>query len=278
MFKRLKNLYRINVGIAHDLRTLTKSVLILRQLAMNEIIQELRVFARSKQMNFIETLEFIEVNKVSLARFGDGELKAMLRTGHNLRFQKNSVALQQELLNVVAEGEKNPTKVLVALPHIFSDTHWMGIWADVWPETKTLFENLPRLGNAHVSRPIFFEETGQSGIDAWKVLWKDKSVTVITGYGSRFDLIPELFNEVKSATFLFSKPKDAFDDLDRIVAEAKKDPADLFLISLGPAGTVLASKLASEGRWALDVGHLSDSYRNVYEGAPRPEHNPLVKD
>ncbi|MFJ2317205.1 GT-D fold domain-containing glycosyltransferase, partial [Glutamicibacter sp. NPDC087661] len=71
--------------------------------------------------------------------------------------------------------------------------------------------------------------------------------------------------------------KDAFTDLERVVSETLEKNPDLAIISLGPAGTVLAKKLSERGIRALDIGHLSSSYLNVVQGQARPEHTPATR-
>jgi hypothetical protein len=100
---------------------------------------------------------------------------------------------------------------------------------------------------------------------------------VITGKGSRFELIPALFDNVASADFTYSTASNAFEDLARLNGELASTTDELYLIALGPAGTVLAAQLAEAGKWAIDLGHISDSYENVFKGAVRPELKPVTK-
>lgn len=72
-----------------------------------------------------------------------------------------------------------------------------------------------------------------------------------------------------------SLPVDAYADLDRLTDLAADHPAELFLISLGPAGTLLADRLARAGRRAIDIGHLSTSLLTA-KGGPWPEQARLV--
>lgn len=46
---------------------------------------------------------------------------------------------------------------------------------------------------------------------------------------------------------------------------------DMFLIALGPTGTVLASRLFHKNLRALDIGHLNNSYDTVFLNSVRPE-------
>jgi hypothetical protein len=53
-------------------------------------------------------------------------------------------------------------------------------------------------------------------------------------------------------------------------------PADIFVLSLGPTATVLAARLSRGGRRVIDIGPLASSYRTVFLGAGRPEHQPMT--
>jgi hypothetical protein len=129
-----------------------------------------------------------------------------------------------------------------------------------------------------VSRPIFFQFLRQDGVKLWRNVWDGLDTCVITGRGSRFELIDPLFDNVGAVTSVYSTPRDAFADLAPLMEELVKGPThDLYLIALGPAGTVLAAMLASEGRRAVDVGHVSDSYLNVFNGEPWPESKKVTR-
>lgn len=59
------------------------------------------------------------------------------------------------------------------------------------------------------------------------------------------------------------------DDVMKQCIEQKQ--VDLFLIALGPTGTVLAARLHHRGFRALDIGHLNNSYDTVFLNQMRPE-------
>ena len=128
-----------------------------------------------------------------------------------------------------------------------------------------------------MTRQDFFKFYKQEGVELWRNIWNDKNVVIITGENSRFELIPELFDGVKSTEFIYTKPTNAFSEIDNIIEEAKSKNPDMFLISLGPAGTVLAYEMAKQGKRALDIGHISSSYQNAFEGKPVAEKTPIVR-
>lgn len=262
--------------IEASLASIAKSQKIIQQAAANPYLSQMRQFVATKQMNFLETLNYIRENKVSMTRFGDGEMRMMLRFEYKLRFQRNSLALRKALRETIEYAQANPKKILLGFPHPYEDTHWTGVWVDIWEEAQEIFGKSKTLGDAHVSRPVFFMEHGLEGVEAWRSIWAGKKVSIITGKGSRFELVSALFDSAASTDFIWSAPVNGFEDLDRVVEEVSKSSSELFLISLGPAGTVLAARLAAEGKWALDIGHISDSYLNVFEGQAWPESKSLT--
>lgn len=241
------------------------------------ILDDVESVMGPRQIGFLETLAEIRKNRLSFARFGDGELRIMLRPDYKLRFQRNSPELRQALRALLTEPRyRDAPNLLLGMPFPYGVRHWSGVWADIWPQMRPLVSNLDRFGTTHVSRPVFFSYTHDAGVAAWRSIWADRRICVITGANSRFALLPELFDNVAEATFLHSTPRNAFDDVPRLVTEAVAREADLFLIALGPAGTVLAAELALRGQWALDVGHISDSYLVEYENGAWPESKAIV--
>ncbi|MCC9145759.1 MULTISPECIES: GT-D fold domain-containing glycosyltransferase [unclassified Arthrobacter] len=246
----------------------------LQRVALSGYMEEIRQAMRSHQLGYLRTLETIRAKNLSFARFGDGELQLMTRTSYRLRFQRNSAELQNALEEVLATPVPN---LLLGMPNLFNDMHWRWVWADIWPSVRPYFADGATFGNSHVCRPVFFQAYGELGVKAWASVWEGKSALVITGEGSRFDMVPALFSGLTSVETLHSLPEDAFVDLDRVLERARESTADVVLISLGPTGTLLAHKLAQEGRQALDIGHLSSSYLNAMEGGAFPEAMPVAR-
>lgn len=235
-------------------------------------LDSVAAFAAKKQLGFIETVEHIRDNELSFARFGDGEMRMMLQADYRLTFQANSGKLADALRAVLTQTPG----LLLGFPHVYRDLHWSAVWCSVWGQIEPMVAGFDVMGNSHVTRPIFFQTVGQGGVDAWRSVWAGKTVTVVTGEGSRFELIPELFDNLAAARYRYSKPVSAFEDVPRVMAELTQDDSDIILVALGPAGTVLASQLAKAGRRALDIGHISDSYENVFQNGTWPEHKAIT--
>ena len=239
-----------------------------------EMDDDLEASMGSVTMTMRETMDQILERRLSLARYGDGELLLMSVPSHNLPFQRNSPELREGLKAALSPDWVAPGKVLVALPPAWrGHLHWMGTYIKAWPTLKPLIDPSRRYGDAFVSRPEMFEKEGKSGIAQWRRLWQGRPVLVVTGRGSRFDLIPELFDCAGKVDVLHTAPAHAFAEreaiLQGVVERANADT--LVLLSLGPTATVLAHSIAAKGVQALDIGHLSASYNFVYAKGPMPE-------
>lgn len=246
----------------------------IQRAALSEHMQEMREQMQQRQLGYMETLDAIREGNLSFARFGDGELQLMTRNSYRLRFQPNSADLQAELHDALVTPVPG---LMVGMPNLFNDMHWRWVWADIWPSVRPYFTGDTQYGNTHVSRPVFFQAHGLTGAAAWASIWEGKEALIITGEGSRFDMVPSLFGSLAGVKTLHSLPQDAFADMPRVLEKALESTADIILISLGPTGTLLAHKLAREGRQALDIGHLSSSYLNAMEGGAFPEAMPVSR-
>jgi len=241
------------------------------------LLDSMQAFLADRQLSLLGTIDEIRDKRLNLARLGDGELRLMLRLDFNIKFQRNSPALQQALKRSIDIARDNPDKLLIGLPQTYRDLFWGGIYGELWGQFQPMVEDIRCFANSHISRPIMFGVHGQDAVDAWRTIWDGLDVAVVTGKGSRFDLTPELFDNVKSSRFEYSMPEGAFVDVPRMVEVLKDDPSDLVLLSLGPAGTLIAAELALYGKWALDIGHLSNSYEYEFKSGRFPEAVPHVR-
>lgn len=262
--------------IRWELRNQRRTEQLYRAYITRDVLREVEKFTEQCQMGFRETLHVLAEKEYSYARFGDGEFRMMLRPDYRLTFQPNSAELADALRHSLSRTAVE--KLLIGFPRFYRDFHWSGVWLDIWLSLDPLLDRGYRYGNSHVSRPIFFQRLGEEGVELWRNVWEGRDVCVITGEGSRFDAIPELFSGVSRMRQVLSTSTDAFADLDR-VADVVGAPVDgeIKLVSLGPAGTVLTTVLAERGHRALDVGHISDSYRNVFQGGAWPERLAVTK-
>jgi hypothetical protein len=249
----------------------------LRFAAVRSTLREVADFVDSHQLDFEDTVSQLAERQLSFARFGDGELRMLLRSEYSAGFQRNSIEIRDALARVLSMEGYDPARLLLGFPFAYRNLHWSAVWADIWND---LYDVIPRdatFGTSHVTRPIYFERLGNRGVELWRRVWEGRRVAVITGRNSRFELLPGLFDGVKSAHILETVPRNAFEEIPAIKQMVEDEDADVFLIALGPAGTVLAAELSQMGRWAIDVGHINNSWQMIFDGKPLPERLPLTR-
>lgn len=237
----------------------------------NHVLQDMTQFMAPKQLSIVDTLDLVAREGLSIARFGDGEMKCML-TNRGISFQRHDWKLMRDLRRICTNS---PDSLLACFPTIMAENpFWSDFWSEYWFKLRGFLKD-PVYGDSFVSRPQAFKTEGPELVDLWKSIWDDLKVCFVTGKGSRMDVSHEIFNNVKSTSTVLSKNSNAYDDLDNILRACdEKTDVDIFIIALGPAGTVLAYELALRGRRALDVGHLNNSYDNAFLKAPNPESIP----
>jgi hypothetical protein len=241
----------------------------LRLLAVEPIYSDLRSFMSEHCLDFSSTMRRLARQDTSFARFGDGEFKVMLRADGNHKFQDVVPGIQSDLRAVMANDLGD--RMLVGLPHLFNNPFWSNIWANYYPQLRPMFSTATSYACAHVTRPVYFQIWRGEAVTSWRKVWDGMKAVVVTGQEAKFDLVPELFDNLDGAEFVRGPNSNAYTELDRLEQGATAVEADVVLISLGPSGTILAHRLASKGVLALDIGHISASYKNVFAGASRPE-------
>lgn len=261
-------------ALSGDVSSIKWSGEFLRLASTQAVIDEVYEFYREHQLSMLDTLDRLVTTESSLARFGDGELRTMLKPEYNLDFQHNSPGLMQDLIDVMS---KPVNGLLIGLPHCYRDRFWTALWMEVWRPLRCYIPSYAMYANSHVTRPLAFQFLGQDAVERWREVWRGKEIQVITGKGSRFDAVPALFDSAKAISRVDSVPVNAYLDLPRLLSSNLLGHPDLFVIALGPAGTILASELHQRGQRALDVGHISSSYQQVFEGGRVPERLPMIR-
>jgi hypothetical protein len=238
---------------------------------------EIEGFFRGSTLGLRETLARATRERLSIARFGDGELWLALDPSSGFRFQGNSPELNRDLRALLRGDDITDIPLLVCIPGLNS-SYYRHYWAKYWPLVRPLLNPDMLYGDASVSREPMFRGQAEAGRLAWRSVWAGRDVCYVTGRGSRFDPTPELFDNVASERRVYSEPRNAYSDLPRLIEEIEGTiPREtLILIALGPAATLLAAELARRGFWAIDLGHVTSAYSSVVHGARRAEHVPLT--
>jgi len=232
-------------------------------------------------LSFKKTLAKLRDGK-SIARYGDGEFNILARGG-DLAFQKSDDALARRLREILIEGGTRNCLIAIDGLRLMKPTDKHYSYTRDHYRTDNLLDDLvpyfnrrARYANSYISRPIAFSYVS---IKDYRRIWKNRDVVFIVPSKGRFYMDPRFFDNIKSARFIDIPARDAFSKYDEILARAKEFPRGvLFFISAGPTATVLAYDLSKLGYHALDLGHLTASYKEYTGEGPQPEFLPIEKD
>lgn len=240
-----------------------------------------------KILSVKETLKKVNDEKLSLARFGDGEINWMCNLPTNA-FQKNSEELSKELAAAFSSRNK---KLLVAWPapivrsrpfNDFCVCHWGRFVKTKFADYNSHVDYSYSYGDAFVSR-FYMDFKNKSKkrvqpiVNKLKNLWKDRNVIFVEGAHTRLGAGNDLFDGAKSIRRIVCPDSDAYFKIDEIELAIKKNyrDGDLIILALGPTATVLAWRLTEKySMQALDLGHIDVEYIWYINGAK--EKTPII--
>lgn len=220
-----------------------------------------------------ETIDIILKNRMSVSRFGDGEIDLMLKINHP-KFQKEDNRLSEMLWKTFRKKDNN---LLICIPSPLGDCdfsrftnsakkHWKRF---IYKNFKKIYENydIERIyGDSLVTRN-YIDLKDKSSSEAYfkkiKKIWDNRNVMIVEGLFTRFGVGNDLLSNTKKVNRILCPEKDAFDKYDEILRKCKENVIGkdtLFLVALGPTATVLTSDLSEYGYQAIDVGHLDIEY------------------
>ncbi len=238
----------------------------------------------------VETLQLVADKKYSVARYGDGEIG--ICKGEGIYFQEFDSQLAQRLKDILRGNSIKNLLVCIA-PHTTScyqltskvNTFVYKFISRRGESYTKLLDPNKKYGSTFISRPDAFEFKNSEFQHYTKLLqslWNGRDVIIVTGKDSRFEMLPELFDNIRSHKFVYGLKQHAFRDYEKLLEEIKLDAKEkLILLALGPTATILAHDLAIAGYQAIDIGHLPNCYKVVKNGvrptkmgicgAPTPE-------
>lgn len=231
-------------------------------------------------MGIDETMDYIIDNKISIARFGDGEIKLVNKT--DISFQKSSSELAERLREVLAADKEGFLPCILSYfdydSEITQDTnnHWkkhMNRYRYVWYKYTN-----PKLqyGNSFISRfylEIEDKSTAAKRFEKLKQFWDNRDIIIIEGEKSRLGVGNDLFDNVKSIKRILCPVDNAYEKYKEILEASIKNSFDnvLFILAVGPTATVLAYDLFKAGFQALDIGHADIEYEWFKAGATKKQ-------
>ena len=207
-----------------------------------------------------ETIDFLIKTKKSFIRWGDGETK--LLAGANLFFQAYTKKLSNSMMNEILIPA-NKGDFLLGLPFTLMSKDYMKYSEGVYLKTlltyhlmNSYLSKTNKYGDAHLFRPLSTLEASDVS-----VLWDGLNVIVVSSDSDAKKIIGNISKPL-AVEQLTCEPKDSFerlDDLfDNLIAMLIKYDKKMtrILISAGPGGKVLASRMVRKGWIVYDVGHF----------------------
>jgi glycosyltransferase family protein len=215
-----------------------------------------------------ETIDSILSNKLSVIRFGDGEIS--LIEGIDLPFQKRDAELVEKLEALI---KIDVPGLLICIPGMWGRLdmfapyayhfimHFMYRYNHVWDKILSYSYTY---GDTNFTRHyLAYKDKSRANTLFKKIfqIWDAKDVVLIEGEKSRLGVGNDMFENCKSLQRILCPAENAYSKYEEIKKEALKiDKHFLILISLGPTAKVLAYDLFVAGYRALDIGHIDMEY------------------
>lgn len=223
-----------------------------------------------------DTIDKIIKEKVSICRFGDGEL-LFVSEKRSLPFQKQNERLRNYFIKIL---KSNHDHILVGLPVGFyslenlkkeSKLTWRAVISWTYPGVFKYLDHYKQYYNASMTR-LFMDYEDTSHSDEWfkkvRSIWDNKNILLIEGEKSRLGVGNNLFENAKSIKRVLGPAHDAFDQFDRLLDFAsRQDKSYLVLVAMGTTAKPLVYELALKGFQAIDIGNLDVEYEWFLRGA-----------
>jgi hypothetical protein len=209
----------------------------------------------------LETLRRVAAG-ASIARYGDGEFKVALGTGHSLKSQTYDDGLSVRLRTILLESGS----CMVGIPNIHSETPKKTFWTK-FERFAELLDGSRRYVSSFITRP-----DSAPWIDTdeyWALLeslWAGQDVTLVRGSGK--SLVAEDLLSAAHVTEIVAPRQHAWADYQTLLERVQRVKNARVLICLGPTATVMAVDLCARGFQGIDLGHVGMFLRKHRRGEP----------
>jgi glycosyltransferase family protein len=250
----------------------TKCVYVARTLFIAPFMKKPKVLSPE------ETIDKILNEKLSIGRFGDGEMDMM--NNRKITFQEVDPRLDQKLREIT-----NTKNFLVCVPGVFDkktfnkkilkDKEYAFWKKDVLLkgyEYRKMFGKLQYCGDTEITRfYIRYKNPTNTKeyVQKLKQIWDNRNLIIVEGEASKLGVGNDLFDNSATIRRILCPKVNAFRKYDEILCAIKENyhENDLVLLALGPTATCLAYDLSKGGIQALDVGHVDIEYEWFLCGA-----------
>ncbi len=233
-----------------------------------ELVDDLQNVEMPHIKSPLETIEYLANNNASFCRYGDGEF--LIMEGKDIAFQKACPELAQRLNEIFKSNEKN---ILIGINYSWHHSvhnlrgfvkSFIRIWVGKNREKLTnLYNPTQQYWDAGCTQiyTIFDKFDFENYFKKVQQIWINRDIVIICGKNVFDKIKVNIFDCAKSVEYQYAPSINAFDEYDKILAEAQKiDEIKLIIMILGPTATVLAYDLAKQGYQALDFGHIAKDF------------------
>lgn len=225
-------------------------------------------------MSFEETINEIVDKKKCIARYGDGEMKLMLKTGE-VGFQKANNALSTDLFNSFIVKKSNLLVCYHDIPLTFSKRSdefrfYKKYLFKTYRRSLKIIDMNYYYGNTNFTRfyhPSLCDKTDFSKLDEYikglKKIWDKKQLLIVEGSETKLGIGNDLFDNCLSIRRIICPKINAYGKIDdiynTIISKVRRD--ELILVALGPTASVLCTRIAlNTNLQAIDIGHIDIVY------------------
>ena len=242
----------------------------------------LRTKYRLRIMSPERTLRYIQKNKCSIARYGDGEFDLM-QGNRDQHFQKRNTELAKKLAQVLDNKDK---RLLLCIPRCFNtikgcNEHSGSFWIE-WGRKDNHHQKIVDLirshagqnycfGDSQITRPYIDwvdSKRADRTFPLLKSLWEGRDILIVEGEQTRLGIGNDLYDGAASIKRILAPAIGAFEKYDEIKKTILEHyRGELLILALGPTATVLAADLAAMDIQALDIGNIDIEYDQYLRGA-----------
>ena len=221
-----------------------------------------------------ETVDELLSRRVSIVRFGDGEIDTMM--GRPNVFQQPNPMLAERLKAILSS---NHPDILIGLyrsyyhPNTRCDLEQMLSSYQHREFLNTFIKQDNVYYDTCLSMPFNCNLNKDAYYQKLRQLWEKRNVVVICGRYTFKYLRYNIFDNAAAVHYQYAPEREAFAEYDAILKQALTiDKQSLVVVILGTTATVLAYDLALKGYQALDLGHIAKSYDYFKQHKPIDEH------
>jgi hypothetical protein len=193
---------------------------------------------------------------VSLARYGDGELRVAL--GRGCVSQTPDPGIAAELRAILQHTDEG---LLACIPNTYGGTPKKESWERFSTDGYTKMYGMKAYGSSFITRPD--SAPWIDNPEYWERvthLWRDRDVVLVVG--DKKSLRVDGMLGAKSIREVHAPSKNAWAEVDRIEEEIGR-PSGSVLMCLGCTATALAARLSKKGVHAVDTGHIGMFMRHA---------------